>query len=286
VKLSKVQPLAFRGEYANLLPLALANGSFECHPTMIWSDVYSFNRPDITPEIVVAILDELERVKLLFRWKAEDGVVWGYWVGIEKPGRLPGRSRWGVNEKVGAEPPAEELAAFLQVHCNQRIPMESAPKPKPEPKPEHKPEPEPEPEHKPKPGEEIFWQGQILVVTKRVDAALDSAYPQIDRLPQYARADAWLVANPAKRKKDFGRFINNWFGRAQNDLDRQNLRGVSGYGRLSKGEQHTQDVIRSFRRAAENLTKTAGRDCGDVGGESERGENDAPTSGPRGPSVQ
>lgn len=86
-KLKKV-PAQYRAEYANLLPIAAANGSFECDPDSIWADVYAFNRPEVTPEMVVQILDELEKAELLRRW-TEVGKVWGYWEGICKAGRLP-----------------------------------------------------------------------------------------------------------------------------------------------------------------------------------------------------
>ena len=44
-KLSKVEPEWVRAEYANWLPLSLANGVFECAPRRVWAEVYSFNRP-------------------------------------------------------------------------------------------------------------------------------------------------------------------------------------------------------------------------------------------------
>jgi hypothetical protein len=114
-KLAQVEPPKFRAEYANLVPLALANGTFEATPRRVWSSVYSFNRPDVpTAELVEQLLDELERVKLLFRWTdPSTGKVWGFWVGIDKPGRLPGRSRRGRNEAVGLDPPPDELRKFL-----------------------------------------------------------------------------------------------------------------------------------------------------------------------------
>jgi hypothetical protein len=112
-KLSMIEPASRRAEYANLLPLALSNGVFEANPRRIWATVYSYNRPDVTLEDVVEILDEFERVKLLFRWTAADGKVWGYWTGIEKPGRLPGVSRRGKNEAIGPEPPLDSIRKVL-----------------------------------------------------------------------------------------------------------------------------------------------------------------------------
>lgn len=115
-KLARVKPPWMKAEYANLIPLALANGVFEAGPRRIWSQVYSFNRADTTLVDVEKILNEFERVKLLLRWSDEAGKVWGYWVGIEKPGRLPGQSRWGKNEVIGPSPPEEVLRNLMDAN--------------------------------------------------------------------------------------------------------------------------------------------------------------------------
>ncbi len=90
-KLAQVEPPKFRAEYANMIPLALADGTFECNPRRVWADVYSYNRPDVTVATVEAILDEFERVGLLSRKSDEKAKVWGFWIGIEK--RLPCESQ-------------------------------------------------------------------------------------------------------------------------------------------------------------------------------------------------
>ena len=87
-KLKRVS-LSYRAEYANLIPLAEVNGVFEYDPHLIWLEVYAFNRPDISLEDVVQIMDEFERAEMLTRWE-EDGKWWGHWTGIEK--RLPAPS--------------------------------------------------------------------------------------------------------------------------------------------------------------------------------------------------
>ena len=114
-KLGQIQAVWIKAEYANLVPLALANGSFEANPRRIWSTVYSYNRPEITLEQVEQILAELERVKLLFRWNdGPSGKEWGYFVGIEKPGRLPAPSRLRQGHEIlGPQPPKELLQKFL-----------------------------------------------------------------------------------------------------------------------------------------------------------------------------
>lgn len=115
-KLARVHPQEWRAEYANMLPLAQANGSFEVNSRRVWSAVYSYNRSGLTQENVEAILAEFERVRLLFRWFTADGKEWGYWTGIDKPGRLPPPSRKNRrHEAVGAEPPRELLQQFLTV---------------------------------------------------------------------------------------------------------------------------------------------------------------------------
>lgn len=89
-KLAQVQPLEFRAEYANLIPLAKADGSFEASPRRVWSDVYSYNRPDITVDLVEEILDAFEKVGMISRKSDENGKVWGKFIGIEA--RLPSES--------------------------------------------------------------------------------------------------------------------------------------------------------------------------------------------------
>jgi hypothetical protein len=114
-KLARIQAPWIKAEYANLLPLAHANGSFEANPRRIWSTVYSYNRPEITVEQVEQILVEFERVKLLFRWiDGPTGKQWAYFIGIEKPGRLPPPSRLRQRHEVlGAEPPKDLLGKFF-----------------------------------------------------------------------------------------------------------------------------------------------------------------------------
>ena len=114
-KLAEVTPAWMKAEYANLIPLALANGTFEANPRRIWSTVYSYNRPEISLQQVEDMLAEFERVKLLFRWfDGATGKQWGYFVGIEKAGRLPPPSRLREgHEIIGPQPPRDSLQKFL-----------------------------------------------------------------------------------------------------------------------------------------------------------------------------
>jgi hypothetical protein len=122
-KIASIRTPWMKAEFANLIPLATANGTFEVNPRRIWSAVYAYNRAEVTLEMVEQLLDELERVKLLFRWTdSQTQKPWGFWVGIDKPGRLPGRSRRGRNEVVGPEPPADELRKFVDSNGIHSLP--------------------------------------------------------------------------------------------------------------------------------------------------------------------
>src|ERR1019366_6021306 len=78
----------FRMHYANWIPMANHNGVFEASPDSIWSIVYAFLMPHITEQDVAAMLTEFERCNLIDTWE-ESGKRWGFFVGMDKPGRLP-----------------------------------------------------------------------------------------------------------------------------------------------------------------------------------------------------
>ena len=105
----KLLPLEFRGEYANLVPLAEANGVFDCDPETVWAEVYAFNRPDISVEVVRQLLARLEEVDLLRTWTAK-GKRWGYWTGIHKSGRLPTDKHLVRYKNLPPNPPPEVLS--------------------------------------------------------------------------------------------------------------------------------------------------------------------------------
>ncbi len=115
-KLARVQPAWAKAELANLIPLALANGVFEASARRIWSQAYSYNRPEIGVEKVEEILSAFEKAGLLFRWHdAGTAKFWGFWVGIDKPGRLPPPSRLRKrHETVGPSPPPHELRKYVE----------------------------------------------------------------------------------------------------------------------------------------------------------------------------
>lgn len=100
-----------KAEYSWIFSLALANGSFECDVRTVWSKCYLYSRPEVTTDQVKMILDAFERVGLLFRW-VHHGKQWGYWVGINKEGRLPPPTQRARMAR-GQEPPTKGLKAFI-----------------------------------------------------------------------------------------------------------------------------------------------------------------------------
>jgi hypothetical protein len=116
-KLARVFPEWLRAEFANWIPLALANGVFESDTRRLWATIYSYNRPDITFDDAEEIKREFCRVGLLFLWPDDaTGKIWGYFTGIEKQGRLPSKSRLDKkHEPIGPNPPAEALRTYVEL---------------------------------------------------------------------------------------------------------------------------------------------------------------------------
>jgi hypothetical protein len=100
-----------------MLPLATGTGSFECDPELVWRTCFSwFCEWHIIPEEVAQYLELYERNGLLFCW-TENGRTYGYWAGIDKPGRLPPKSQINRGDTVcGPVPPQNDLRAYLRKH--------------------------------------------------------------------------------------------------------------------------------------------------------------------------
>ena len=95
-----------RSEYANLLPLAEANGTFELDPRKIWLRVYGYNRQDVQMDFVYDLLEDLASVGLLLAWE-EDGKTYAFWDGQDKVGRLPGPSEQKKYKSLPPDPPLD-----------------------------------------------------------------------------------------------------------------------------------------------------------------------------------
>ena len=116
-KIARIQPEWIRAEYANWIPLALANGVFEADTRRLWATVYSYNRPAISFDDAEEIKREFCRAGLLFLWHDEaTGKLWGYFTGIDRPGRLPAKSRLdNKHEPIGPTPPADALRSYTEL---------------------------------------------------------------------------------------------------------------------------------------------------------------------------
>jgi hypothetical protein len=83
-------PAQYRAEYANLIPLAEADGTFEADTRKVWARVYAYNREEVTIDMVESILDAFEEAGMISRATDEAGKLWGRILGIEL--RLPPES--------------------------------------------------------------------------------------------------------------------------------------------------------------------------------------------------
>jgi hypothetical protein len=115
----KTVPAEFRAEYANLLPLAEANGAFEFDADSIWADVYAFNRPDVSPERCSEILASFVDAGMITTHE-QDGKTWGYFEGIDKPGRLPSPAH---QARYGSLPPLPVMPKV--VYTNESVVIEA-----------------------------------------------------------------------------------------------------------------------------------------------------------------
>jgi len=112
-KLADVQE-EFRVEYAWIIPLSQVNGCFECSPMLVWRSCYAALRPSWSVDKVKAMLEDFERVKMLFRFK-RGTKTYGFFPGIQKEGRLPKPSDRlkSAKEWQHGMVPKKEFAEFL-----------------------------------------------------------------------------------------------------------------------------------------------------------------------------
>jgi hypothetical protein len=68
------------------------------------------------------------------------------------------------------------------------------------------------------------------------------AYPSCDLVVELKKAAAWIVSNPhLAPKSQFGRFLNTWFARQQNQLSIRSIptRNENGYEHCTAGMRST-----------------------------------------------
>lgn len=101
-------PFEYRTHYANWIPLAGVNGTFEIDFGAIRAKVYASSLdPDMTDTEVFYIIREFISAQMIRVWE-DRGKIWGYFVGIEKGGRLPGDSILKKYNPAPPEPPTDD----------------------------------------------------------------------------------------------------------------------------------------------------------------------------------
>ena len=233
-----------RREYPWLYGLADAYGSFEItNLRVVWHRVAAI-RDDLTLDLLKQAFEEYEKTGLLFTWQA-NGKRYAHWTKSEAGNRLPPDSRKNYEKRLAPDRPEDEYDKYLQSHHIQDPKqIDSVPE-------QNRSVPERkrstalalalasdsaldsergggvgEPSARAaKPLSLPAFEGKILKVTKETDEALAkvAAYDWItDRSIEYAKADAWLIANPARRKKNYAAFIVNWFANTHKFRSKKN----------------------------------------------------------------
>jgi len=91
-----------------------------------------------------------------------------------------------------------------------------------------------------------FAKKEIYQCLSRDRTDFKTAYPGIDLDRESAAALVWLKNNPTERKKNIGRFINNWFSRAQEKTRRPPSIGeIGGYRGTYRRPYSPRDAARS-----------------------------------------
>lgn len=105
---SKVRKLKeeYRLHYANWIPMAEANGVFEANPEFIRSKVYGFLIPTIKTHKIQKILNAFVKAGLVKTFYCDEKT-WGYFVGINKSGRLPSTTHLNRYKNLPPNPPCE-----------------------------------------------------------------------------------------------------------------------------------------------------------------------------------
>lgn len=69
----------------------------------------------------------------------------------------------------------------------------------------------------------VFVEGRFYGITDSQLRYWSLAFPTVDVEGEIRRAEAWLLANPRRRKKNYTRFITNWLLRCKPNKTRNNL---------------------------------------------------------------
>jgi len=81
------------------------------------------------------------------------------------------------------------------------------------------------------------FSGLHLSVSLQQDHALGEAFPWVDRLHEYAKADSWLEANPNRRPRKLKPFLHNWLSKISAP--------TGGKGGMTRAEQRTLNNLKA-----------------------------------------
>lgn len=95
----------------------------------------------------------------------------------------------------------------------------------------------------------VTWSAAGFETPADILGAMGVAYPGVNLLHEIGKAHVWVLSNPAKRKSDWGRFLNSWMSRAHGDLKRQAV-PAAGAGAASHSVQRAQQVREEAKAAA------------------------------------
>lgn len=231
-------------EYAWMYGLADANGSFEITNLRVpWSKVAAI-RKNLTIERFEKVIAEFDDKGLLFTWTV-DGKRYAHWTASDKPGRLPRESRRTPRYgPIFAPPvPKKALADYMMERMSRRgvaqsnsdvnlaagdvycdgIPVEGLGLVEGlgvGEKKAHQKIGALVARAKPCPSLSTIsaFVGSHFTISENQDHLLAAAFPWVDRLAEYRKADSWLEANSSRRRKNTNPFIHNWFSRIKEPL--------------------------------------------------------------------
>lgn len=76
----------------------------------------------------------------------------------------------------------------------------------------------------------VTWSESGFEIPDSVKAGFVKAFPAVAVESEIAKAHAWALANPSKRKAEWGRFLNNWLANAKPAPKPENpFKGVAGF---------------------------------------------------------
>ena len=97
----------------------------------------------------------------------------------------------------------------------------------------------------------LAFSGQHFKLTEKHDKILGDAFPWVNRIAEYKKADSWIEGHPNKKPKRIGAFLHNWFSKVEAPSSPEHK--SKEQMRHERGEQATRNVLGSGSKLAEYL---------------------------------